>query len=523
MVQARRRDAPEFGEAQCNLGLSQLRQLQPNRALPALTRARELAPKHEMPWLSLRRALHMLRREQDALADFLEFEKHATPSAQLILAGLETARMVPGDDLERRYVPLALEWPYAVPDLDALANIVGALPYFYVSREAALGLYRTYDRLAQASRANVADLAPAPAPDSEGSLRIGLLSADFRKHVMGRIVDEVIARHDRAAFEFRLYSLAPPGGEDALTERLRERTSAFTRLAGMSDHAAASTIAADRLHILVDLMTHTSWSQPGILLLKPAPVIVSHLGSHGVVGLRQVDFKITDRVADLDDAAEFQLERTLRMSCSIIPIRQFDGTRGNDRHVGSSITFGSFASLQKTSPRCLAAWKRILDRVPGATLMFSPYQEWHRDLYRRRLESFGIATHRIGFLPRTLDEAKDRARYAMLDVMLDAFPYTGGDSAACATAEGVPFVTLCGQRHCERVAASVLTHLGVTETVASTEDEYVEIAVRLAGDDAWRNAISQRIRSALPGHDAAMTAYTRGLESALRDAWQQRQ
>jgi predicted O-linked N-acetylglucosamine transferase (SPINDLY family) len=257
--------------------------------------------------------------------------------------------------------------------------------------------------------------------------------------------------------------------------------------------------------------------------LKPAPVIVSHLGSHGVVGLRQVAFKITDAVADLDDAAMFQLERPLPMSGSVIPIRQVEAVGGDARNAESSINFGSFASLQKTSPRCLSAWKRILDRVPDAMLLFSPYHEWQRDLYRRRLESFGIAAQRIGFLPRTLDEAKDRARYGALDLMLDAFPYTGGDSAASAVAEGVPFVTLCGRRHAERVATSVLTHLGITETVASTEDEYVEIAVRLARDRDWRDAISQRIRGALPGHDAAMTAYTRSLESALRDAWRQRQ
>ena len=339
---------------------------------------------------------------------------------------------------------------------------------------------------------------------------------------MGRIVDEMVGRHDPALFEIRLYSLAPPGGEDALTDRLRQRTAGFTRLAELSDYDAARAIAGDRLHILVDLMGHTSWAQPGILLFKPAPVIVTHLGYHGVVGLRQVDFKITDAIADLDDAEAFQIERPLPMAGSVIPIRQVDGPRADAERPGAAVVFGAFVSLQKTSPRCLSAWKKVLDRVPDAVLTFSFTHEWQREACRSRLASFGIDARRVRFLPRTPDEARDRGRYAAIDVMLDAFPYTGGDSAACAMAEGVPFVTLCGQRHAERVAASVLTHLRVTETIARTEDEYVELAVRLAREPAWRSAVARRILAALPGHDAAMTAYTRSLEAVLREAWPQR-
>lgn len=513
---------PASPEAHCNLGLARLRQLQPTRALQPLVRARELAPRHDAPWAGLRRVFAMLGREQDALADFLRFEPHARPSAALIAAALETAHVAPGDALERRYLPLALGWTWTGADLDALASVVGLLPYFDVAREAAFALCRTYDRLAQATRAGVSDLAQEPVDDRSGRLRIGYLSADFRSHVMGRIVDEMLLRHDPAAFDVRLYSLAPPGGEDALTEQMRARTSGFARLAGMTDYDAARAIAADRLHVLVDLMGQTSWAQPGILLFKPAPVIVTHLGYHGSVGLRQVDFKITDRVADLPDAGEFQIERPLPMAVSVIPIRRVAHGGPPAPRPGGPVAFGAFVSLQKTSPRCLAAWKRILDRVPGATLVFAPHHTWQRDLYRKRAESFGIAADRIGFLPHTLDEARDRERYAVIDVALDAFPYTGGDSAACATAEGVPLVTRCGERHGERVAASVLTHLGVTDGIATSDDEYVDIAVRLALDRAVRTALADRIRAALPAHDAAMTAYVRGFEAALAEAWRRR-
>jgi predicted O-linked N-acetylglucosamine transferase (SPINDLY family) len=510
--------APDSVEAICNLGIAQSRQMHPARALPALQRARRLAPQHEVPWYELRRALNMLGRVDEAHRDFLDYERTAVPSARVACTGLATARRVAGDELERRYLSMALNWNYTANDLEALSDLLGILPYYDVPAQTVLALYETYDRLAQIGRAGIDDLA-LPPDDPGGRLRIGFLSADLRTHVMGRIIEEVVARHDAEQFEIHLYSLMPIGGDDALTARLRQQASGFTPLCGLNDYDAARRIADDRLHILVDLMGHTTWAQPGILVWKPAPVIVTHLGYHGAIGLRQVDFKITDAIADLPDAGDFQLECPLPMAGSIIPLRRSENIQPTKRIAGSPIVFGAFVGPQKMSPRCLSAWARILDQVPDAKLVFSPQDATEQAIYRLRAQSFGIDPQRIEFLPMTLDDAQDRGRYAALDVALDAFPYTGGDSAACALAEGVPFVTLCGRRHAERVATSVLTHLGVTDTIARSEDEYVEIAVRLAQDRDWREQVVARIRAALPDHDAAMTAYTRSLEAALREAW----
>ena len=74
--------------------------------------------------------------------------------------------------------------------------------------------------------------------------------------------------------------------------------------------------------MLVDLSGHTPQARPGILLRKPAPVIVAHLGDHGTIGLEQVDFKLTDAVADLPDAANFQIEAPLAMEGCVMPFRR---------------------------------------------------------------------------------------------------------------------------------------------------------------------------------------------------------
>jgi predicted O-linked N-acetylglucosamine transferase (SPINDLY family) len=516
---------PDLAAAHRNLGVALMRLSRAVDALPPLRRARALLPADEEVWLLLRNALTECGREEEALEDFLRFESHAPLSAKVVGVGFAAARLLPGDAYEQKYLPLALNFPFTPADTQVLASIVAGIQYFDVARDDIRRLYHTYDQLMQAQRAGRPDLAVSPmsAPrPGERPLRVGYLSANFRNHVMGWIMLEVVSRHDRRRVEPYAYSIGARGHEDALTRQFRDRTAGFVRLDDYDDFAAAQRIAQDRLDVLVDLMSHSGGARPGILVHKPAPVIVEHLGLHGAIGLRQVDFRITDDVADLPDAGQWQIERPLPMRGAVIPIRRIDDvpppTGAPARPEGATVVFAAFASLQKLSPRCLRTWRRILEGVPGSVLLFSPWLDSERQLYVRRAESFGIDESRLRFVAATQTECVDRARYRVVDVALDPFPYTGGDSAAAALAEGVPFVTLCGCRHAERVAASILTHLGAIETIARSDDEYVEIAVTLGRDPGRRADLADRIRAALPRDAAAMEAYTRNFEGALERA-----
>ena len=515
--------APDSVEALGNLALTLSARRRFDLALPHLQRARALAPADEDVWFALRSGYIALDRDEDALADFHVFERQAKPSARLIATGFVSA-MLEGDEAGvAKYLPQALEWPYAPADAALVAGVMARLQYLDVPRPTLLAFYRTYNRLQQVNRGGLAPLAPPPRTPA-GPLRVGYLSADFRDHVMGRLLLSILARHDRVRFAIHAYSLTPPEHEDAMTARFRSATDAFVGLTEMDDLAAARRIALDRLDVLVDLMAHSSFARPTILLYKPAPVIVTHLGYHGCVGLEQVDFKLTDRHADLPDAAAFQIETPLPLATCVLPVRRVvpEGaplTREPFGLAPDAIVFGTFVGLIKLSARCLALWREILERVPGSRLAFSPFKDSDKPLLLRRLASGGIGADRVVFLPSTWDEAKDRARYAVIDVVLDTLPYTGGDTTAAALDMGLPVVTRCGERHAERMTYSILAHLGVTATVAHSDAEYVAIACRLATDPVWRADISASIRRqfatvrlADPSH------YTRCLEDALEHA-----
>jgi protein O-GlcNAc transferase len=515
-------------EALGNLGLTLQRRGRWSAALPHLQRARASAPADPRAWFALRTSLLLLGRVEEAVDDFLRFEPNAPLSAELVTTGLMFSRFVGDPAYEAKYLPLALEWPYRPDQADLAAVTLSRAQYCDLPRGKLLELYRKYDRLQQQNRSRLDPVALVRRA-AAGPMRIGYLSADFRAHVMGRIMRQVLAAHDRSRVSVYLYSLAPEGNEDRLTDEFRTLSERFVALADQDDHSAARIIAADGVDVLVDLMGHSSFSRPGILLWKPAPVLITHLGYHGCVGLSQIDFKMTDSVADLPDASAFQIEAPLTLDCCVLPVRHVSSVpipasaRGALRAgLGiepSAIVFGAFVSLLKLSPRCLSLWREILQRVPRSLLAFSPGSASEHTLYRRRVAGFGIDPRRVVFIPRGADEAGDRTRYRTIDVVLDTLPYTGGDTTAAALDMGVPVVTLVGERHAERMSFSLLSHLGVTDTVSHRDEDYVAIACRLAEDTAWREDIARRMLDRLPASDLAdPRRYAARLEDAYARA-----
>src|ERR1700689_864905 len=72
--------------------------------------------------------------------------------------------------------------------------------------------------------------------------------------------------------------------------------------------------------------------------------------------------------------------------------------------------------------------------------------------------------------------------YHCIDVALDPFPYGGGTTTCDALWMGVPVVSLAGQTAVGRGGLSILSNVGLADLVASDSEQYVRIALELAGD-----------------------------------------
>jgi predicted O-linked N-acetylglucosamine transferase (SPINDLY family) len=111
-------------------------------------------------------------------------------------------------------------------------------------------------------------------------------------------------------------------------------------------------------------------------------------------------------------------------------------------------------------------------------------------------------------------------QYNHIDISLDTFPYHGTTTTCEALWMGVPSITLEGPNHASRPGVSLLSNVGLSDLIAKTPQEYVDTAVRLAGDRPrlaeMRTGLRQRMleSSLMDG-----PLFASDMEACYRQAW----
>ncbi len=356
-------------------------------------------------------------------------------------------------------------------------------------------------------------------------LRVGYVSADFRLHSVAFFIEPLIAGHDRNAVEVFCYSVAHQ--PDAVSARIREQADVWRDVGQFDDRHLAQIIHDDRIDILVDLAGHTGGERLLAFAARPAPIQVTYLGYPDTTGLAAMDYRLTDPWADPPGEADrFHVEKLIRVNRSAWCYRPPD----NAPAVGMSpcresgaVTFGSFNNLPKLSMEILQIWARMLQRIGDSRLLLKTKALGDAGVRQRVLEPFiqrGIDPKRIELAGHTEGLADHLSAYGRIDIALDSFPYHGTTTTCDALWMGVPVITLAGDRHVSRVGVSLLNAVGHPEWIASSADEYLELAASLAGDHTRLQNSRQTLRQEMsisPLTDGQSLA--REIEGAFGAIW----
>jgi len=261
---------------------------------------------------------------------------------------------------------------------------------------------------------------------------------------------------------------------------------------------------------------------------KPAPVQVTWLGYPNTTGLKAIDYRLVDAVTDpVGEADAWASETLVRLKGGFLCYSGLkDGpvpTSAPCLRTGT-VTFGSFNNPAKVSTATFDAWAKLLSRVPQARLLLKgmPFADAAtRVLFLDRLGERGVRAERVELMAWQPDPAEHLALYDRMDIALDPFPYNGTTTTCDALWMGVPVITLRGHRHAGRVGASLLTQIGLTDLIADSTEEYVEIAVALAGNPGRLDELRRLLR---PRVAASPLCDERGfaskMEAAFRTMWQ---
>jgi predicted O-linked N-acetylglucosamine transferase (SPINDLY family) len=314
---------------------------------------------------------------------------------------------------------------------------------------------------------------------------VGFVSPDFGRHPVGHFLIRGLENLDRGQCETVCY--CDRIIKDDLTTRLQAATTIWRDVIGLNDEQLAEQIRADRIDILFDLAGHTAGNRLLVFARKPAPIQITWIGYEGTTGLEAIDYILADRYLIPAGKETFYREQVLRMPDGYVcydPPAAAPEAGPLPAAKNGCVRFASFNNLAKITPRVVEVWAKVLDRVPQSRLLLK-YRglggKSVRERYLAMFTAFGVDPSRLEFAPPS-DYAEYLAAYRQVDIALDPFPFGGGITTCDALWMGVPVVTCPGETFASRHGLSHLANVGLTDTIARDLDEYVALAVGLAGD-----------------------------------------
>ena len=330
-------------------------------------------------------------------------------------------------------------------------------------------------------------------------LRIAYLSADFHGHATSYLMAELFELHDRERFEVVAVSFGPDDN-GALRKRIEAAVDQFLRVNDLSDQEVAELLVREQVDIAIDLKGFTLDSRVGIFQFRPAPIVVNYLGFPGTMGSACFDYIIGDPVVTPFEHAGFYAEKIVQLPHSYqvndrrreiaasTPVRRQHGLPEE------GFVFACFNNNYKITPVVFDIWMRLLDRVPNSVLWLMAGHEIAQANLQREAEARGITRDRLVFAPRApLPEHLARQRLA--DLFLDTLPCNAHTTASDALWVGLPVLTCLGSTFAGRVAASLLTAVGLPELVTSSLADYEALALQLATDADRLAALRQKLQT----------------------------
>lgn len=333
-------------------------------------------------------------------------------------------------------------------------------------------------------------------------LRIGMLSAFFGEHSIGKTSIGLVESLPRERFEVVLLCL-PRAGRGALGARIR---AAADRTVDLPGEVAAARDAIASLELDVLFYQDIGMEPVGYFLsfARLAPVQCVSYGHPDTTGVPTMDYFVSNTRYEPPGGAAHYSERLVQLR-DLPTLAHYHRpppaaralTRAMLGIADGTTVYLCPQTLFKLHPDFDRLAAGILERDPGGRLyLIDTYcRRWMETLRARFARTMPALASRIVFLPRQ-GEASYLDLLALADVILDTPHFNGMNTSLEALATGTPVVTLPGGLQRARHTAAMYQAMDLGSFVSLTEEDYVQRAVALGTEPdlahAARRLIAER-------------------------------
>ena len=359
-------------------------------------------------------------------------------------------------------------------------------------------------------------------------IRIGYFSSDFHNHATMHLIAELFECHDKNSFELIAFSFGPDQ-QDTWRKRVLLSFDGFIDVSLKSNEDVALLSREMEIAIAIDLKGYTQNCRPGIFANRAAPIQVSFLGYPGTMAVDYMDYLIADQMLIPEDSEQNYSEKIVFMPNSYqvnASQRSFSKILLSRVDLGlpeKGFVFCSFNNAYKITPSTFAVWMGILKAVDDSVLWLLVSNDNTAKNLIKETEKSGINKNRLVFANFVaVEEHLNRIKCA--DLFVDTFPCNAHTTSSDALRMGLPVLTFLGKSFASRVTASLLSAVGLTELITSSQEEYEAMAIELGKNPKKLKAIKDKLAKNLPSAPLYDTPlFTKHLESAYKTMYEKYQ
>jgi predicted O-linked N-acetylglucosamine transferase (SPINDLY family) len=415
------------------------------------------------------------------------------------------------------------------------AQAVGTAQPFYLAYHAVdarplLAPYgKTAARLMATGVAPPRPRADAPlAPLRARKLRVGIAAAQVRDHSVWNAITQGWVRHfDRERIELTVFQLERTSDDETAHAR-RDATHFVDSPVTLAGWTQAIVDAELDVLIYPEIGMHPLTTR--LAAMRLARVQATSWGQPLTTGLPTLDLYISGQALEPPAGPAHYTERLVALPnlgvCvqALKPVAVAPDMAALGLTATEPLLLCAGTPFKYTPPgdATLAALAAGLQARGSGRLVFfrSRRETMSAQIEQRMRQVFakaGVDYDRTVVWIPTLDRGRFFGLMRRATALLDTIGFSGFNTALQGLECDLPVVAFEGEFMRGRLASGPLRHLGLDELVATTSADYVEIALRLVDDGAWRARMQHEIAQRRPAlfDDRAPV---RALEEALFEA-----
>ena len=332
---------------------------------------------------------------------------------------------------------------------------------------------------------------------SKKFIKVGFVSSFFKNHTVSTLFKNWIIKLNRNFFNIFVYYIG--NKFDKMTTQIKESSNNFFNHTEIDQ--LIGRISKDKLDILIYLDIGMDPMTQILASLRLASIQCTTWGHPVTSGFKNIDYFFSSELMKKNDSQKYYSEKLINLPgigidydhCDISNIKKINIVKKLNKTI-----FLNLQSLFKLLPQDDHIYLDIIKKQPNCCFWFihglrnsisSIFKERISKLFQKNNLSFNEYSI---FYPRC-----EKDEYLSLikqsDIILDSLNWSGGNTSLEAISLNKPIVTCPSEFIRGRHTYSILKKLNIEETIASSKEKYVEIAVRLAEDKDFRNSIINKI------------------------------